>query len=132
MTANHVQIVPDPTFGDMLCEFRECRGMSQVEMGRRAGLTDGHASRLESGTRNPTRETVNALADALGVNTYDRNVLLLCAGFAAPAVQFPDEPVITELAAVLRDREIPEAVREDIRAWVRATVRMAQRAAVAS
>lgn len=116
-------------FKDLLPLIRERRGVSQGEMGRRAGLTKGHASRLEDGSRNPTRETVNALADALGLHDYDRDALMVAAGYVPsdPLHILVDEPVIGRLASVLADPTIPADVRDGIREMLWQVVRIVPR-----
>ncbi|GAB3477474.1 XRE family transcriptional regulator [Nocardiopsis coralliicola] len=47
--------------------LRERAGMSLSELGRTAGIAKGTLSQLESGSGNPTIETVFSLSNALGV-----------------------------------------------------------------
>lgn len=48
--------------------LREARGWAQAELARRANLGQAHISLLESGARrNPTADTLQRLAKALGV-----------------------------------------------------------------
>lgn len=49
--------------------FREERGLSIGELGRRSGLAKQTIASIESGTGNPTILTVGALASALGVTS---------------------------------------------------------------
>src|SRR5215204_1208190 len=54
--------------GERIKELREERGLSQREVARRAGLTPSAVGFIEHGqTRNPSAETVVAVARALGV-----------------------------------------------------------------
>ncbi|WP_040164979.1 helix-turn-helix domain-containing protein [Microbacterium gorillae] len=46
---------------------RESRGLAVSELARRAGISKATVSQLESGTANPTVETLWAIGDALGV-----------------------------------------------------------------
>src|SRR5205807_1156951 len=57
--------VPMGVFADRLKTLREEAGLSQRELGERAGLTRDAVSSLEQGRREPTWETVQALASAL-------------------------------------------------------------------
>jgi transcriptional regulator with XRE-family HTH domain len=57
----------DPGFGPRLAALRELAGLSQVALGRAAGLTHQFLARLERGERNPGWRTVQLLARALGV-----------------------------------------------------------------
>ncbi|WP_431246474.1 helix-turn-helix domain-containing protein [Leifsonia xyli] len=49
--------------------FREERGLSLGELGRRAGLAKQTIASIETGTGNPTIVTVESLASALGVTS---------------------------------------------------------------
>ncbi len=55
------------SLGDRLRELRAARGMSLSELARAAGIGKATLSGLEHGTRNPTLETLYAVAGALGV-----------------------------------------------------------------
>ena len=47
------------------------QGLTQEELAERAGTSQFYISSLEAGRRNPTVETVVALAQALGVDYLD-------------------------------------------------------------
>ncbi|MDR7273559.1 helix-turn-helix domain-containing protein [Catenuloplanes atrovinosus] len=53
--------------GRRLRELREARGLSLSEVARRAGVGKATLSGLETGTRNPTLETLYAVTAQLGV-----------------------------------------------------------------
>jgi transcriptional regulator with XRE-family HTH domain len=57
--------------GSNVSRLRKVRGFSISDLARRSGVAKGIISRLESGTGNPTLETIQALADALGVLMTD-------------------------------------------------------------
>ncbi|GGO23238.1 hypothetical transcriptional regulator [Microbispora rosea subsp. aerata] len=57
----------DPAIGRRLRGLREARGLSLSELARRAGVGKATVSGLEHGTRNPTLETMYAIAAALSV-----------------------------------------------------------------
>ena len=59
---------PD-TFAGRLRKLREAARMSTQELGEAAGIGREAVWRLESGRRSPSWETVQALAEALGVPT---------------------------------------------------------------
>lgn len=54
------------TVGGNLRRLRLARGLSLVELGRLSGLAKGTLTQLEAGRANPTIETLQALARALG------------------------------------------------------------------
>lgn len=56
--------------------------MSMNQLGLLVDGNHGWISRLEHGTRHPRRETVDALAEALGLSGPDADRLRLAAGFA--------------------------------------------------
>jgi transcriptional regulator with XRE-family HTH domain len=53
--------------GANVSRLRRSRGLSINDLARRSGVAKGIISRLEGGSGNPTMETIQALADALGV-----------------------------------------------------------------
>jgi transcriptional regulator with XRE-family HTH domain len=68
-------------FGPLLKGFREARYLSQSKLADRASLCHSYVSRLESGARMPTRESVDRLAAALKLEPEERDRLLNAAGF---------------------------------------------------
>jgi len=56
------------TFGANLQSLRELRGLTQAELGKRAGLAAASISHFETGQRMPSLESLVKLADALGVS----------------------------------------------------------------
>jgi XRE family transcriptional regulator, regulator of sulfur utilization len=57
----------DPAVGRRLRALREARGISLNDLARAAGVGKATVSGLENGTRNPTLETMYAIAAALSV-----------------------------------------------------------------
>jgi transcriptional regulator with XRE-family HTH domain len=73
-------------FAERLRHLREKAGLSQYALARQAGLSKQAVSNLEAGNREPTWQTVQLLALALGVD---------CGAFVDPAVRLPDtSPVL--------------------------------------
>ncbi|MDP9844445.1 helix-turn-helix domain-containing protein [Streptosporangium lutulentum] len=101
-----------------LREWRERRGVSQLDLAVRAGTTQRHVSFIESGRSTPGRTMVIRLAESLEMPLRERNVLLLAAGYA-PAypearLDAPElEPVRTALEGVLRGHHPYPAVIVD-------------------
>lgn len=62
---------PSATVGTNLRRLRLARGLSLVELGRLSGLAKGTLTQLEAGRANPTIETLQALARALGAGLAD-------------------------------------------------------------
>jgi transcriptional regulator with XRE-family HTH domain len=75
------------TFGEHIRRLREDRGLSQAELGRRAGLGRSHILRIESGERRKLQaSTIMRLAKALKVGALTlMNTLLDAANEASGA-----------------------------------------------
>jgi transcriptional regulator with XRE-family HTH domain len=58
-------------FGEMLRELREARGLTQAELGERAGMAYQTIAKYERGASEPIWTTVTKLADALGVSVAE-------------------------------------------------------------
>jgi transcriptional regulator with XRE-family HTH domain len=70
------------TFAERLQGWRERRGLSQLALAGRAGVSQRHVSFLELGRAAPSREMVDLLASTLNVPFRQHNAMLLAAGFA--------------------------------------------------
>jgi transcriptional regulator with XRE-family HTH domain len=57
--------------GKYLKAARTLKGLTQLELADRTGLTDNTISRIENGSQNPTFETVKKIAKALDLNLSD-------------------------------------------------------------
>ena len=65
----HTQILRDATgVNQVLRSRRKELGMTQEELGQRAGLAAKHVSRIENGTHEPKVSTLFALVSALGLD----------------------------------------------------------------
>ncbi len=69
-------------FAASLRLWRRKRGLSQLELAGRAGISQRHLSFLELGRASPSRDMVVRLAIALDVPLRQHNSLLMAAGFA--------------------------------------------------
>jgi transcriptional regulator with XRE-family HTH domain len=69
-------------FGDALRDWRRHRGLSQLDLSLEAEVSPRHLSFLETGRSSPSQEMVLRLLGALRVPLWDRNRLLLAAGYA--------------------------------------------------
>ena len=56
------------TIGEKIREIRKARGLTQKELGEKAGIAEPTIRRYELGKLNPKIETVKKIADALGVD----------------------------------------------------------------
>jgi len=69
-------------FGEALRGWRRHRGLSQLDLSLEAQISPRHVSFLETGRSSPSHEMVLRLLDTLEVPLWDRNRLLLAAGYA--------------------------------------------------
>ncbi len=79
-----------PTVGDLLREWRQRRGLSQLDLACDAEISTRHLSFLETGRAQPSRAMLLRLADQLDMPLRARNTLLTAAGFAAT---YPERPL---------------------------------------
>lgn len=118
-------------FSRLLKQYRESARVSQSRLAELADFDHSYVSRLESGSRMPTREAVGKLADALALETGERDMLLAAAGFMPQRVEslLAGEPVLTDVLHLLQNAEVPEQVRDDVRAMLHLVVKQARLAA---
>jgi transcriptional regulator with XRE-family HTH domain len=90
-------------FSEKLRWWRHHRGIPQLELAARAGLSQRHLSFLELGRASPSREMVDRLAAALDIPMRQHNALLGSAGFA-PLWRQSDlgEADVAEVASALK------------------------------
>jgi transcriptional regulator with XRE-family HTH domain len=105
------------SFAAALAELRTSRGLSQSRLAHEAGFDHSYISRLEAAKREPSRETVLALAQVMELEAAELDRLLAAAGYRPldDSNLFADEPAIAEAARLLRDPRVPEAMRANIR-----------------
>jgi transcriptional regulator with XRE-family HTH domain len=70
------------SWGDDLRACREAVGLSRESLAQLAGLSGATVKAYEDGSRNPSRELLIALLDALKLERHMRNTILVGAGFA--------------------------------------------------
>lgn len=121
-------------FADLLREYRERAGLSQVRLARLSGFDHSYLSRLERGHRAPTRAAVLRLAKALGLQPVERDRLLMAAGVApvSALTQVIGDPVLERAARLLHDDGVPASLRAGLRQWIAAAVEQAERVAAAA
>ena len=104
-------------FGTLLKQLREQVGVSQSKLAERADFDHSYVSRLESGARMPTRDAVDRLGEAMGLDLNARDALLAAAGFLPKDVSslLSSEPVIGEVLDLLQDEAVPTEYRENMR-----------------
>ena len=67
---------------ELLRWWRRRRGLSQLELAGRAGISQRHLSFIELGRAAPSRDVVLRIASSLDLPMRQQNALLLAAGFA--------------------------------------------------
>jgi transcriptional regulator with XRE-family HTH domain len=69
-------------FAALLRWWRAQRGLSQLALAERAGISQRHLSFLELARAHPSRDMVEQIANALDIPLRQHNALLVAAGFA--------------------------------------------------
>lgn len=78
---------PEPAaFRVWLARLREVRDYSQAQLAESADLDHSHVSRIESGRRHASAETVARLCRALALKPVEIDLMLVAAGFAPRTV----------------------------------------------
>jgi transcriptional regulator with XRE-family HTH domain len=123
-----VNVLGTADFGGLLKGFRERRSVSQSKLAERAEFDHSYVSRLESGARMPTRDAVDRLGVALGLNQVELDALLAAAGFLPRDVSslLSSEPVIGEVLDLLQDEAVPFEYRESMRQVLRLLAQQAR------
>ena len=67
VAAAHRRLQPKLELGRQILDLRLQRGWTQRELAQRAGTRQANISRLENGQLNPSVDTLQRVADALGV-----------------------------------------------------------------
>lgn len=100
---------------------REARRVSQSKLAEWADFDHSYVSRLESGSRMPTRDAVERLAGALQLSATEEDSLLAAAGFLPRDIAslLSDEPAIGQVLDLLKDDAVPLEYRENMRQVLR-------------
>jgi len=109
----------DLVFARLLERLREERGLTKADLAKRSGFDPSSITRFEQGARDPERETVLTLADAMVLPLADRDRLLAAAGYRS---ELWDDPLLLELSQVLAERSLPPSARNDVRTVVRMAI----------
>jgi transcriptional regulator with XRE-family HTH domain len=96
------------TVGELLRQWRQRRGLSQLDLAIAADVSARHVSLVETGKSKPSADMILRLADQLHVPLRDRNGLLLAAGFAP---RYAERPLDDNALSAVHD-----AVRRVLRA----------------
>src|SRR5579871_1078084 len=105
----------DATVGELLREHRLAAGLTQETLAERAGISARSIQAIERGTNKPHRDTVERLAEALGLPQGERARLLAEVTPAPRRRVPPDAASETTLAASVETpalaRTAPSATR---------------------
>ena len=115
----HAAILEQPAFAQLLKRYRRAAGYSQETLAERCDLSTRAIASLEQGSRRaPYRETVEALADALGLSRNERSLLEEAAarargrrrrearGLPAPLTSFIERSEVVDLSGLLLDHRL--------------------------
>lgn len=116
-----------PPLGILLRRYRDRRNWSQQRVADECELDGSLISRLENGTREPTRETLAKLAAGLGLGLAERDALFVAAGFLPQGLSADDAGMALALAVwrVLSDEGRGEVEREALVAVIRGALNLA-------
>ncbi len=89
-----------PWIGQLLRDWRERRGRTQLGVALDAGISARHLSFVETGRSNPGADVILRIAEQLEIPFRERNQLLLAAGYA-PA--FPERSLQDQELAPVRE-----------------------------
>ena len=94
--------------GALLRAWRERRGMSQLDLAHRAGISSRHISFVETGRSQPSRDVVLRLSEHLEIPLRERNSILLAAGLAPayPEHRLGEVPLAAVSDAIARILEL--------------------------
>jgi transcriptional regulator with XRE-family HTH domain len=107
------------TFPGVLQAMRMARGWSKADLAKRARFDPSTITRLEQGSRDPERDTVLQLADAMALPVSDRDRLLAASGYRSDTW---DDPDLVQIATLLADPSLPPQVRHEIRTMLRMAI----------
>lgn len=102
-------------------EYRRARKMSQSQLAELIGTTQAAVSVIESGAGNPQAETIEALADALGMDvlfvpkTATQQVLALIRSIENPTVRIDAGRRLSAFDDVFEEDDGEEFAEEDRR-----------------
>ncbi|MFF5217026.1 helix-turn-helix domain-containing protein [Micromonospora sp. NPDC000442] len=96
------------TVGELLRQWRQRRGLSQLDLAIAADVSARHVSLVETGKSKPSADMILRLADQLHVPLRDRNQLLLAGGFAP---RYTERPLDDDALSAAQD-----AIRRVLRA----------------
>jgi predicted ATPase/DNA-binding XRE family transcriptional regulator len=110
MAASEVIAMPsEAPFSELLRQHRRAAGYSQEDLAERAGLSVGAIGSLEQGLRRaPHRDTVKALADALGMSESERGQLEEAAASARGRQPRGDSSLPISLTSFIERHELDE------------------------
>jgi transcriptional regulator with XRE-family HTH domain len=116
-----------PAVGALLRRYRDARRWSQQRCAVECDLDGSLISRLENGSREPTRETLAKLAAGLGLTLAERDALFVSAGFLPQGLSVDDAGMALALAAwrALSDTSRDDATREALSTLFRSALTLA-------
>lgn len=116
----------EPSFGELLHQYRVARDVSQAALAARAGMDRSYVNRLEAGERGaPADATVDALARALDLTDPEADRLFAAAGLLPRSLRIlgAADPTLLLLAQRLTDPRLSVAARAALRSTVETIAR---------
>lgn len=119
---------PRPAFALMLMALRERSGMSQSEFSKMVRMDHSYISRLESGGRVPSRETVRKISFILARTKEEERRFFTTAGFLPDDADFLVHENVQRLHDLMIRPDIPPVVRSVIEGQINAMIRAIEEA----
>lgn len=106
--------------GELLRQHRNHRGLSQTRLAENAGCEHSYLSRLETGGRQPSRDTLEGIIRALDLDHEQADELRLAYGFRAASdlAVLAGEPELVRLALALRSSRLEPERADRLRAAI--------------
>lgn len=107
------------TYGEILKQWRATRGVSQLDLASRAGVSQRHVSFIETGRSRPSPEMVTHLGITLDAPPRERNRMLLAAGYAPAHSETPLDELdnVTPVLDVILESHMPNPAFVVDRRW---------------
>jgi transcriptional regulator with XRE-family HTH domain len=105
--------------GDLLAQLRNERGVPQNRIALSAGIDGSTLSRLEKGERGVSREVLDRICQALGLDREDRLKVLVAADFLTPeAANLLADADLSQLGRLLTLSELSPDHAAQLRQYV--------------
>lgn len=106
----------DTLVGKRIRDFRKSANLTQKQLGEKIGVSGAMIGQYETGVRNPKRETLERIADALGVHVFDFDVAAY--HFVTESEAYPERETWGEMFKDVSDYITGMVATDDIRSAI--------------